>query len=669
MWSLQNAPSDIVRQPKGLVAPFARIRPYAPHALLTFAFGLSRLSCYLAGVRFDATTLPYYLQFVDPKLLKSSLGQSIFYLKEQPPAFNLFLGIVLKLVPGDPAPAFQIVYLLCGAVLALTLLSLLRRMGVSNWLSFAIALVFAINPVTILDENLLFYTYPLIALFCMAALFLHRFLTSRRTWDATGFFATLALIAASRAIFHFLWFVLIAGTLVWFVRSARRQLLVAMTLPGLLLLSIYLKNLLVFGSAIGGGEVFQAMNMARMATEYLPRPILPALVEQGKISRLLTRPFSVSRANASEFGKVVPPPPKTGISLLDEPFKSGGAMNLHALWMSDIARVYSRDARFVIGRYPGSYAYYVLMNVKRYFEPGYAGEEFANSLNEWVLREPLKFYEKIVLADTPFFLTAILLLCLGFGLFHSTLWTIHCLRTNMLVVDPRMMTVLFMVFNIVYSGVVTILLSWGDQNRYRTELSAFYAVLLGLSLGAAGRRLGLERIRHFVPAWILAARQPVFGAALLTSFVLFCPGIHARYLGSNRTDPDGASSKLTLSPASPLYNLEALQGAPLPEAGLPLEVSRFGSLVGAGWAVDGVGKGPAFGVDVAIDDRVYRAQAGLPRQDVADYFHVPGYANAGFLFSLPASVMGTGTHRLAIRVISQDGKTYTVGNPVTVAVR
>ena len=90
MWSL-NAPSDTVRQPKVLLAPFARIRTYAPHAVLTLAFGLSRLSCYLAGVRFDATTLPYYLQFVDPKLLKSSLGQSIFYLKEQPPAFNVFL--------------------------------------------------------------------------------------------------------------------------------------------------------------------------------------------------------------------------------------------------------------------------------------------------------------------------------------------------------------------------------------------------------------------------------------------------------------------------------------------------------------------------------------------------------------------------------------------------
>ena len=37
------------------------------------------------------------MQYLDPLLLKSDLLKSLFYLHSQPPIFNLFLGIVLKL--------------------------------------------------------------------------------------------------------------------------------------------------------------------------------------------------------------------------------------------------------------------------------------------------------------------------------------------------------------------------------------------------------------------------------------------------------------------------------------------------------------------------------------------------------------------------------------------
>jgi len=47
-------------------------------------------------VRFDASTLPWLWQFLDPEWLRTDLPRSL-WLHAQLPLFNAFLGIVLKL--------------------------------------------------------------------------------------------------------------------------------------------------------------------------------------------------------------------------------------------------------------------------------------------------------------------------------------------------------------------------------------------------------------------------------------------------------------------------------------------------------------------------------------------------------------------------------------------
>ncbi len=55
-------------------------------------FLLSRSAAMAAGVRFDASPLGYFLQYLDPHLLRARLGESLWYLHSQPPLFNLLLG-------------------------------------------------------------------------------------------------------------------------------------------------------------------------------------------------------------------------------------------------------------------------------------------------------------------------------------------------------------------------------------------------------------------------------------------------------------------------------------------------------------------------------------------------------------------------------------------------
>ncbi len=647
----------------------AETRHYLPYLALGLVFGLSRWICYSGGVRFDPRSITYYLQYIDPPLLKSSLWESLFYLKEQPPLFNLFLGIVLKLVPDqDLAPVFHAFFLSCGAILALTLLSLLRRMGVSKGLSFLIAFVFTISPVTILYENWLFYAYPLVMLFCLATLMLHRFLSSRRRADAIFFFSILGLIPAIRGTYHFLWFVLIAGALVWLLPSQKRVLLGAMALPGLLLLSIYIKNVFVSGNILGGGDVLQAMNAVKMTTDFLPPSVLPSVVAQGKVSPILTRAFNLLPASAREFRQFVPEPPPTGVALLDRPFKTGGGMNLNARWMSELARAYAPGTRFLMLHYPGALGRHILSNLKNYFTLGGEAVTFEGATNARALERPLRFYHKV--AGKPWFVPVVYVLILCFGLIQATVWMVRRQSDPTATEDPRKIVILFAIFNIVYAGAVTVLFSFGDHNRYRTEIAALYAVLGGLLLesfwGILRRRL--EKVGRLAPPWVHTGRMPLFGAALVASFIVMSPN-------PRPLKPDGATPKLAYSAAPGLYNLEMVQDIDYPTNPQPpwnrqpVPISRFAYLYVAGWAVDDASKAGASGVDVVIDGKAYRAQAGETRDDVAAYFHVPAYANAGFELELIASAIGRGKHELAIRVISHDGTRYSESPSLTIEVR
>jgi hypothetical protein len=80
-------------------------RPFGARnfALLTAVFAVSRVLYYWIGVRFNIETLPSYLQYIDPALLRTDLWRSLLYLEQQPPAFNLYLGVILHLFPNHAA--------------------------------------------------------------------------------------------------------------------------------------------------------------------------------------------------------------------------------------------------------------------------------------------------------------------------------------------------------------------------------------------------------------------------------------------------------------------------------------------------------------------------------------------------------------------------------------
>src|SRR5258707_6743692 len=63
-----------------------------PQFWMLFAFALSRVLYYWAGVRFDARPIDHFFQFLDPELLRYRLLESLLYLHIQPPGLNLAVG-------------------------------------------------------------------------------------------------------------------------------------------------------------------------------------------------------------------------------------------------------------------------------------------------------------------------------------------------------------------------------------------------------------------------------------------------------------------------------------------------------------------------------------------------------------------------------------------------
>src|ERR1019366_7885929 len=111
--------------------------PGVQSLILLVLYVASRALYYVLGVRFDSDPLQSsYWQCIDPKLLREEFLQSIFYLKEQMPGFNIYLGTILHLFPHHSQVAFHLTYLCLGAILTICLFDLMNRMSI-RWLSFS----------------------------------------------------------------------------------------------------------------------------------------------------------------------------------------------------------------------------------------------------------------------------------------------------------------------------------------------------------------------------------------------------------------------------------------------------------------------------------------------------------------------------------------------------
>jgi hypothetical protein len=323
-------------------------------ALVTVAvcFVASRLLLIALGVHFDISLMPWYWQVLDLDLLRHHLAQSVWNLHSQPPGFNLLIGAVLKIAPGHAAGAFHLVFVALGLGAALALVPLLRSLGFSARIATAGAVLISCSPFWLVYENWLYYDFIVMTLLILAGAALARFAQEWRAGWGVTFFGLLALVIFTRASFQIVWLIAVLLVLLAVANArARRAILVSMAVPLLLVLSLYAKNVVMFG--VPSTTSWFGMNLARITLWIAPDEQLRSLVRDGKLSRVaLVDPFSP----LADYHGEIELRRRTGVPALDRPMKRNGGINLNDATYIDLSRVYLRQSLLYIRYEPKGYA-------------------------------------------------------------------------------------------------------------------------------------------------------------------------------------------------------------------------------------------------------------------------------------------------------------------------
>ena len=456
-------------------------RRYRLGLLAVVAVGLAaRVAYWAAGVRFSAEPLDYYIQYIDPELLRHDLLRSLFYLRDQPPGFNAFLGVVVKLFPVHYAWAFAAAYFAFGVAFAVALYTLMVRLGVRVWLAALVTIAFLDSPIAILYENWLFYTFPVAVILCVSALFLHRWLAGRRFADALAFFSLLALGVYWRNLLHPLWMVAIVVALFIVERTQRRQIVRAAAGPLLAVGALLVKHFIVFHAPFQGRPM-QQMNFAAMTAMRIPEAERARLVRE---HTLVISDVPIV-AGPDVFRRYVPTPPKTGVPVLDQEYKpKSGFPNWNASIYVPIGELYGKDARWALVHRPRYYLEGVAENVARYVLPSDQSDPFNTRRYANRLRlQPLLTWWNRLLSWQPAPNRTPWAHVIAFPLLLLFAFAVVVRRWR----DERALalTVAFALWSTLWVSAATLLLSYGDHNRYRFKVSAFYCLFFALAVERA----------------------------------------------------------------------------------------------------------------------------------------------------------------------------------------
>ena len=454
-------------------------------------------------MRFDARPILHYYQFVDPQLLKHRLIESMIYLHVQPPGLNIYTGIALKLFPHSYPIALHIAHLVLGLAICWLIYYLMRVLSVSRWIAFALAAWFTVSPGVVLFENYMLYEYVVCFLLVASAAALWRYAAVDSLPCLPLFFALLLALVLFRNMFHLIYVVAILAALVYVFKGSRQRILLAAALPLLVVLGLYTKNWILFGSF--SGSTWLGMNMDSITAHQLTGHEARDLVNGDVISPVslldLGSPIELYRP-------YIQMPARTGIPVLDECVTSTGATNFNCLAFFQVQHAYTRDGLALLRNYPIVYLRSLQAAWFTYFLP--AGDFPFFDLNRPRIHALDRFWDVVFfgqfedasdrkelrrLADRG--ARASLVLHTGIylliGLPALWIWGVTYLVRGVrrkTLDRPSALLIGFLLFNIAYLTAVANLLSSFENNRYRFPFDAFYVVLLGVALQQLIRRYG-----------------------------------------------------------------------------------------------------------------------------------------------------------------------------------
>jgi hypothetical protein len=440
------------------------------------------------GVRFDDSGLEFLYQYLDPAILRDDLARGLYYLHAQPPLFNLFLGVVLKLFPGISTQVFAISFAVLGLALLVGLVWLMRALGVPDFIAATSCLLFALHPNFMVYSHWLFYTLPVALVILWMTIVLTRYLDTGKTALAHVFCWLAAVLMLTRALYHPLWFVAAIGIVAAFLAPKhRKEILVAAVLPLLLVNGLYLKNYLQVGSY--GGSSWLGMNLSKRWP--LSQDEMDALREQEILPPVWhRRPFR-EPDELRHLGYFAPLPEVH--PALGAPYKNNGQPNFNHRDYALISREMERADRYLIAHYPGRYLQRSATAFLLFIQPGPNSVDFLVNYDFSGTRRLQRFWTETIFRGGPIERPIRMLApplnvwlvgfpaLLIFGLYRAA-------RGDPARQQDARPVFAFMLLTTVWVTLVSNLIEIGENDRMRWEVEPFLLVYLAVAATATYRR-------------------------------------------------------------------------------------------------------------------------------------------------------------------------------------
>ena len=445
--------------------------------MMALLFALVHGLYYASGVTFDAKTIPLFAQFLDPALLRDRLWESLVALHCQPPLFNLLLGVTLKIAPHHPGPLLQGLFLMGGFTLYVLITVLLQKLQVGDRLALLLSTLFLLSPSFVLYEHWLFYTFPEAVLMTLGAWTFYKAVYTPQRKHFLGFFCLIAALCLLRSLFHLVYFVLMVGLLVWQCPAHRKQVALMALLPFLLVVSLYVKNSVLFGKFTA--STWTGMNFSDVTLLKLTVAERDKLISEGKLSAFARiRPFSPLRDYA------VSPVMDTrfvGVPALVQRDKPSGVPNYNNLTYIALSDKYLVEDIKVIRAYPRAFWRGIFQGWKVYFEPSthYYLLPRQDKVSWLVNGYDTLLYGKLPwewgIGHTPYLF---LLLGLPFVFFYG----LRQAWKSRMTPSPHAALLWFLCLNILYVALIGNTLESGENNRFRFTTDPLSLLLAGVCL-------------------------------------------------------------------------------------------------------------------------------------------------------------------------------------------
>lgn len=440
--------------------------------LITTIYLLSRFVFFVSGIKFDVSSLDYFFQYLDINILQDNLINGVYYQHSQPPLFNIFLGVVLKLFPVNYEYVFAIFFYFCGLTTYFLIYKILCLVRFNSWTAFGVATIFVIFPEAILYENWLFYTWPVATLLTFAAYELLLYEKTLRLQNGVLFLIAISTVCLTRSMFHLVYLALCIMLVLW-IPSANRKIIGIVSISVLLLVgSMFIKNYALFG--FFGSSSWIGMNLWKI-TKNLE---VSKLVADSEVTSV--EPFSPISMYPGKYRKV--PITYSKIPGLTAEYRQSGKVNFNHYGYIAISNEYLKESlNFILNDFTG-YLKKVVLAFSVYSRPAWYyypvlddnREKIQGYIDFISFAKPRSYIERELLRikigrKYPYPISSILVIpaALTFIVVFFAVDSIKFIRKSACFQQRVFFS--FMVLTILYVTVLSIGFDYAENNRFRVQ--------------------------------------------------------------------------------------------------------------------------------------------------------------------------------------------------------